>query len=123
MDYDRIQQIFMDITGVDAEHFKYRQMIENGRQLVTSRLKVDVGSLDQVKIGCCEYAAAACAAYEYACADAATERPVMSENGEVVVRRGSAELADAMKKLRASAFDMLAAAGLTNGGGFAFKMI
>lgn len=123
MDYDRIQQIFMDITGIDAEHFRYRQLIENGRQLVTSRLKLPISSLDPVRIGCCEYAAAACAAYEYACADAVSERPVMSENGEVVIKRGSADLADAMKKLRTSAFDLLTAAGIINGGGFAFKAV
>ena len=122
MDTNTVIQMFCDITGVAPEDFDYGQLVTNGETLVLSRLSVPESDIDATGILCCEFAAAASAAYEYACIKAAEELPVMSENGEASIRRGFPELVTDMKKLRDSAFEVLAAAGLT-GGGFAFVAV
>ena len=71
MDTDSIIQMFCDITGVPAENFPYGQLVTNGETLVRSRLSVDEEDIGQTGIHCCEFAAAASAAYEYACIEAA----------------------------------------------------
>ena len=122
MDINDVIEMFCKITGVPAEDLPYGQLILNGIKLVRSRLCVPESDIDVTGIRCCEFAAAASAAYEYACIKAAEERPVMSENGRVSISRDFPEFVSNMKKLRDSAFEVLSAARLT-GGGFAFTAV
>lgn len=123
MDTSSIKQMFCDITGVSSTETRYDQLILNGETLVRSQLTADESDIGETGTLCCEFAAAASAAYEYACITADNERPVMSENGEVRVRRSFPELVKDMEKLRDSAFGVLAAAGLADSGGFAFLAV
>ena len=122
MTTNNIKQMFCIITGADPADTRWEQLAANGEQLVKSRLSVDESSMTPAEVACCEFAAAASAAHEYACIMADREAPVMSENGAVSIRRSFPQLVADMKKLRDSAFEVIAAAGLT-GGGFAFKAI
>ena len=123
MDTSEIKQMFCDITGVSSAETRYDQLILNGETLVLSRLTVAESDIGETGTLCCEFAAAASAAYEYACIAADTERPVMSENGEVRIKRSFPELVKDMEKLKDSAFGVLSAAGLTERGGFAFLAV
>ena len=122
MDLEDILEMFCDITGADGTDTSLTPLIMGGLELVQSRLTVDEETIDTTGIMCCEFAAAAAAAYEYVCIRADKETPVMSENGEVKIRRSFPELVKDMMKLRESAFGVLAAAGLISSG-FAFRAV
>lgn len=122
MDFDRVKQLFMDITGVGAEDFRFRHLISNGILIVRAMLKAEEENLTEDEKGLCENAAASWAAYEFACVDIGRETPVMSENGEVAVRRGSVDFISSMNIYRELAFSSLALAGLIDSS-FVFRAV
>ncbi|SDA11694.1 hypothetical protein SAMN02910447_00460 [Ruminococcus sp. YE71] len=123
LDYENIVEQFLRITGLRSAEFAQEALIGSGAASVLSKLTVTAAELSEFQRGLCEYAAAAVAAYKYVTEKCVTERPVMSENGEVKMACGDLEAVKAARELREQAVRMLCVAGIADYGDFMFAAI
>lgn len=120
LDHDRVLEQFLRITGMRAEDFSHTALLENAEGYVISHLCASADQLDDSGRAYCEYAAAAVAVYDYAFELCLKEKRVMSETGEVALKREDGGLLETAAELRANALRQLEQCGLAEYGDFAF---
>ena len=123
LDYENIVSEFLRITGLKQEQFEQESLISSGTAAVMFMLKVSADELTEFQRGLCEYAAAAVAAYRFAAEKCLTERPVMSENGEVSLSPCDIKAVQAAREVRERALRLLCTAGIADYGDFSFEAV
>lgn len=120
LDHDKVLAHFLRMTGMEAEDFSHAALFDNAESFLLSHLNVSGESLDAGQTALCEYAAAAVAVYDHAFELCLRERRVMSETGEVVLKREDRSALETAAELRQNAMRLLASAGIADIGDFAF---
>lgn len=120
LSYNNIVAHFRRMTGMTEADYCHDELIFEARDWIIQRLKKPEITLTMDEAAICEYAAAAAAAYSYACETSVTAERVMSENGTVTRSLPDRTLTARAAELKADALDKLASAGLTDYGGFVF---
>lgn len=103
-----IRVVFFRIIG-ETVSSTYDDLIN--RAIRKLELFIGDREIDQYQASCCEYAAAAQAAYEHAYEYASAERLAMSETGAVHRAQTGSSCIEAAKQLRDHAFAQLAGIG------------
>lgn len=112
LNFDNVKTVFMRTMGMEGEDFCHTDILENAEKLLLLKINRSGSALDSEQKELCEYAAACCAVYECSFEACLKEQAVMSENGEVKLKRAGTELVAAAELMRKNAFEKLAAAGL-----------
>lgn len=120
LSYNNIVAHFRRMTGMTEADYCHDELIFEGRDMIRGRLNKPEASLTLDESAICEYAAAAVAAYSYACERSICMEKIMSENGTTALSLPDRTLTARAAELKADALEKLASTGIANFGGFVF---